>query len=318
MAIPSYEEIMLPFLKLIPEDKTIELQKLRELLIEEFKLTEEERLERIASGGQLLIYNRIGWASTYLKKAGLIEVPLRGSYKITEEGKKHLSEYLLRGSKSITTKDLEKISIFKDFQNKINSKDNLEAKSKHEFKQTPTDEILQKHNELKNELVDEILEKLKICDPHRVQRIALDVALKILDCDINNAEPGQKGPDGGIDGIIYKDALKLDAVYLQVKRQESKVDNQALQKFSGAISGRDGNNAKGIFITTSEFANGIETVLEGKKSKKIVTFFKSNGAKIILISGREFATYMWEYDIGVRNEQTYVTKKIDEDYFEEK
>ena len=313
MAIPSYEEIMLPFLKLTKEHGTIDLKKLTERLIKEFKLTEEEVLERISSGGKTVIQSRISWASTYLKKAQLIESTSRGVYKITKEGEK----YATKGIKSLTTKDLEKIPAFKEFQNRSNPKDNLEAKSKHDFKQTPTEEIIQKHNELKNELVDEILEKLKDCDPHRVERIALDVALKILDCDINNAEPGQKGPDGGIDGIIYKDALKLDAVYLQVKNKKSKVKNQDLQNFVGAITGKDAGNAKGIFITTSEFANGIEIVLEGKGPKSL-TFFKSNGAKIILISGREFATYMWEYDIGVRNEQTYVTKKIDEDYFEEK
>ena len=35
------------------------------------ELTEEEKQEQIPSG-QSLIHNRVGWASTYLKKAGLL------------------------------------------------------------------------------------------------------------------------------------------------------------------------------------------------------------------------------------------------------
>ena len=90
MAIPTYEEVMLPLLKILSNGGTHNYKEFEEKLKEEFNLTEEEVNLRRESGVKIF-YNRIGWAATYLKKAGLIESPKRGEFKITEEGNRLLA-----------------------------------------------------------------------------------------------------------------------------------------------------------------------------------------------------------------------------------
>ena len=53
-------------------------------------LKEEELSERLPGGSQTVFGNRIAWAKTYLKKAGLVEVLQRAHFKITEKGRRLL------------------------------------------------------------------------------------------------------------------------------------------------------------------------------------------------------------------------------------
>lgn len=87
MAIPDYQTIMLPLLKLASDGKEHSLKETYDKISDQFGLTEEERRELLPSGTQAIINNRIVWARTYLKKAGLLENPKRGIFKITERVK---------------------------------------------------------------------------------------------------------------------------------------------------------------------------------------------------------------------------------------
>src|SRR5476649_1817477 len=81
---------MLPFLETLQDGKERTMRELTEQLALRFKLTEEERQEHLPSGPQSLFYNRVAWAKTHLKNAGLIENPVRGKVSISEEGRKVL------------------------------------------------------------------------------------------------------------------------------------------------------------------------------------------------------------------------------------
>lgn len=82
--IPDYQSIMLPLLKAVSDNKEYRMQELTELLSKTFKLTEQERKELLPSGQQRVFDNRVAWARTYLKKAGLLESPRRAFIKISE------------------------------------------------------------------------------------------------------------------------------------------------------------------------------------------------------------------------------------------
>src|ERR1039457_3050187 len=86
MPIPDYQSTMLPFLRFAGDKAEHSLREGIEALANEFKLTEQERQELLPSGQQEIFTNRVGWARTYLKKAGLIQTPRRGFFKITERG----------------------------------------------------------------------------------------------------------------------------------------------------------------------------------------------------------------------------------------
>jgi restriction system protein len=86
MPIPDYQTVMLPFLTLLSDGKIHEIREIVNHLASEFKLTDKELEDRIPSGKSILFDNRVGWARTYLKKAGLVELVQRGQYRITPRG----------------------------------------------------------------------------------------------------------------------------------------------------------------------------------------------------------------------------------------
>lgn len=78
MAIPDYETLMLPLLKLTGDKKEYSLRQAIDILADQFKLSDEERRELLPSGQQAIFNNRVSWARTYSKKAGLLEPTRRG------------------------------------------------------------------------------------------------------------------------------------------------------------------------------------------------------------------------------------------------
>lgn len=64
---------MLPLLKLLCDGYEHTLREITERLAMEFNLTEQDKMELLPSGRQYKYKNRIGWAKTYLNKAGLIK-----------------------------------------------------------------------------------------------------------------------------------------------------------------------------------------------------------------------------------------------------
>ena len=84
--IPDYQSIMLPLLKLISDKQEHKFRDIIEELAKQFKLTNDERKELLPSGQQPTFDNRVGWAKTYLKKAGLLDSPKRATIVITQRG----------------------------------------------------------------------------------------------------------------------------------------------------------------------------------------------------------------------------------------
>jgi len=90
--IPDYQKIMLPLLKYARDSQEHHISDAIVQLADEFKLSKEERRELLSSGRQAVFDNRVSWARTYLKKAGLLESTKRGYFKITERGLKVLKD----------------------------------------------------------------------------------------------------------------------------------------------------------------------------------------------------------------------------------
>src|SRR5690606_38415061 len=84
MAIPDYQTLMLPLLKYVDDGREYFFRDIVEDIADQFKLTQEEREELLPSGASLTFTNRLGWARTYLKKAGLVEQARRGYVNITK------------------------------------------------------------------------------------------------------------------------------------------------------------------------------------------------------------------------------------------
>lgn len=299
MAIPDYQSIMLPLLKLTSDGKEHSIHETVDTLADELKLTNDERKELLPSGQQEIFFNRVGWARTYLKKAGLLEATRRGFFRVSDRGVKILEKKPIK----IDNKFLSQFEEFKKFRTrkkkiKVIGKINLD-----ELEQTPEESFESAYENLRGELSNEILNQLKNCPPSLFEKIVVEVLVKMgYGGSLKDAgrAVGRSG-DEGIDGIIKEDKLGLDIIYIQAKRWENTVGRPEIQKFAGALQGQRAR--KGIFITTSNFSKDAE-----EYASKIDT-------KIILIDGDKLTDYMIDLNVGVTTTSTYQLKKVDLDYF---
>lgn len=302
MPIPTYEEIMLPLLKQIQDGKEHHFAEVVEALAVNFNLTDEEKEKLIPSGQQTVLANRVGWARTHLKMAGLVEYVMTRVFKITPRG----LDVLSRNPAHIDNNTLRQFGEFVNWFDVKREKANYTLQeNKIETDKTP-DEILETaFQTIKNNLAVEILQTIKSCSPAFFERLVVDLLVKMgYGGTLQDAGRaiGRSG-DGGIDGIIKEDRLGLDVIYLQAKRWEGNVSRPEVQKFAGALQGQRAR--KGVFITTSDFT---------KEAKDFAAMIDS---KIILISGDELAQLMIDYNVGVSNAAVYEIKRIDSDYFTE-
>ena len=304
MPIPDYQTIMLPILQLAADQQEHKFSDCVQSLAEIFLLTDEEKSELLPSGTQAVFNNRVGWARSYLKQAGLLTSPKRGYFRISEQGLKLLSEQ----PKKINSALLERYSEFQEFRNrKKDQTKTLEENGSIQFSEieTPEDSLAAAYVLLKKKLEDEIISTVKDSSPSFFERLVVDLLVK-MGYGGNRQDAGRalgKSGDGGIDGIINEDQLGLDVIYIQAKRWEGTVGRPEIQKFAGALQGQRAR--KGVFITTSSFT---------KEALEYVSLIES---KIILIDGEKLASLMAEYNVGATVVGKYEVKKIDSDYFDE-
>ena len=134
MAIPTYEECMLPLMKIAEDGKEHLFREATDVLINQFNLTEKEKQELLPSGSAFVINNRIGWARTYLTKAGLLLKTKRGYFRISEEGKKLLQ----KKPAFINTKMLKEYDAFNEFQTTKEPDNSENNKTEHNIQQSIT------------------------------------------------------------------------------------------------------------------------------------------------------------------------------------
>ena len=305
MAIPDYQTFLLPLLKLAGDNQIHSIREAYQILPEQFNLTDEEKRELLPSGQQAVVDNRIGWARTYLKKAGLITQPKRGQFQITERGQNVLRQNLDK----IDLDYLTQFPEFQDFKMKKNKPDDTDLEPQKPMslieKKNPQERLEYAYEEINNEVSQELLDTVKSVSPGFFEKLVIDLLVK-MGYGGSRKDAGQamgKAGDEGIDGIIKEDRLGLDVIYIQAKRWEAVVGRPEIQKFAGALQGQRAK--KGIFITTSNF------------TKEALSFASHIDNKIILIDGETLTKLMIEHNVGISTASVYEIKKIDSDYFEE-
>lgn len=307
MAVPDYQSLMLPLLRFAGEkkDETSTGESV-EVLAMELGLTDEDLKEMLPSGIQSTFVNRVGWASTYMKKAGLLEATRRGYYRITSRGQ----ELLEKQPKAINVKLLKQYPEFLEFQQLKGTRSGEKAifsgGTPDISTATPSEALETAYENLRDELVDELLARVKKSSPSFFERVVVELLVK-MGYGGSRADAGKaigRSGDGGIDGIIKEDRLGLDVVYIQAKRWDNNsVGRPDVMQFAGALQAQKAN--KGIFITTSRFTDDART------------YVSQIGSKIVLIDGEQLTNLMIDNDVGVSTVSLYPVKKIDTDYFDE-
>lgn len=255
------------------------------------------------SGQSFAFGNRVGWARTYLKKAGLLKSTRRGHFAITDRGMQVAESPPDR----IDNKFLDQFQEFTEFRT-VRIDDGEQASvlaAEVDSDATPEEMLESAYGKLRKSLVGELLQTISECSPTFFERLVIDL-LVAMGYGGSRREAGQavgRSGDGGIDGIIKEDRLGLDIIYIQAKRWEATIGRPEIQKFAGALQGQRAR--KGIFITTSSF------------SRDAVEYAANIDSKIILIGGDQLANFMIDHNVGVSRFASYEVKRIDSDYFVE-
>ena len=306
MTVPDFQSFMLPLLKFTADRVEHKQSEAADALSRHFDITESDRREMLPSGRQTRFDNRIAWAVVYLRKAGFLESPRRGKFRITERG----AEILKSNPSRIDIKFLMEHGDpeFREFHRPSHQAGDHEERNHEESTtdiRTPREVLEAGYQELRRDLAQELLKRIKSCSPRFFEQLVVDLLVEMgyggSYKDAGQAV-GQSG-DGGVDGIIKEDKLGLDAIYIQAKRWEGTVGRPVVQAFAGSLEGHRAR--KGVLITTSQFS---------LDAQDYVTRIEK---KIVLIDGEELAKLMMDYGIGVAADAIYELKRLDTDYFEE-
>ncbi|HEX4211514.1 MAG TPA: winged helix-turn-helix domain-containing protein [Candidatus Binataceae bacterium] len=187
-------------------------------------LTTDERNALLPSGRQTKLANRIGWAKTYLAKAGLVESKRRGYFSATGRGREILAQEPSRI-------DLSLLSRFPEFEQfrrsgREEQSSNGDISSVVEAsKQTPDELLMATHQAIEKSLRADLLDRLIKTSPSFFERTIVGLLLSMgyggLREEAGRAIGGSG--DGGLDGVIDQDPLGLDRVYVQAKRYQTEL-----------------------------------------------------------------------------------------------
>ena len=307
MAVPDYQALMRPLLD-VASVQPMHVRDAAEQIANDLQLSDEDREELLPSGKKTKFYDRVHWAKTYLKQAGLLSYPSRAHFVITPEGEAFRAKH----TGAIGNEDLKSISAFQEFQNRSNAKERDEDDEKParllsiDDQQTPDEQILALHSAMNDELAAELIERVQSMPPVFFEQLLVKLLVR-MGYGGSFKEAGQdlgKSGDGGVDGVIDQDRLGVDQVYIQAKRyaEGNPVGAGAIRDFFGALNMK--RATKGIFFTTSGF------------SKSARETAAALGTRIVLINGRQLARLMIEAGVGCREETTLVIHRIDEDFFD--
>jgi restriction system protein len=304
MGVPGFQNITLPLLRLAADGQRHRLTNAIAELATEFGLNDEERDELLPSGKQSRFANRVGWARTYLGKAGLLASPAHGIFEITERGQ----AFVATASEPITILVLDQFAEFREFRAaRHGSEDPSTSGITADPDRTPDEMIEASINALNERLRDDLLAEVKRRSPLFFENLVIDLLVR-MGYGGSHAEAAERlgrSGDGGIDGIIKEDKLGLDVIYIQAKRWEGTVGRPVVQAFAGSLMGNHAQ--KGVLITTSGFSGDALHYVDGI------------GMKVVLIDGQQLAGYMIQYGVGVAEVASYSVKRValDElEYFE--
>jgi restriction system protein len=290
MDIPKFDETFIPILETLADGKIIQHRELLNKIVEKYYSNlPRECLDKKTKTGDLLILNRIAWGKSYLKKAGYIHYPERGTVQITKKGEEVNKD-------KVNLKDIISESGLFSFYKGEKSKElqDIEIKGS-----SPQDLIDSGFSAIEAQVKSDLLDKLKGIDPFYFEKVILTLLSKM-----GYGEPTEtsKTGDGGIDGIINQDKLGLEKIYIQAKRySENRVREKEIRNFIGAMSG---DTTKGVFVTTSEF--------DQQAIKKAYDAHHT----IILINGKRLVDLLYQYGVGVQVQNTYEVKAVDDNFFE--
>lgn len=297
MAVPKYDELMKPLLMAVQDGKTYTIKEITSTLAKQLKLSADDLAEMLPSGRQTVFKNRIGWANTYLKKAGLLDSPARATIVITDTGKQVVAD----NPEKIDSNYLQRFPSFAGFKSSAENSDEDDHTSVNPKADdlTPDDQLEEAYKQINASLASDLLNEVLKLTPHTFEKFVIDFLSKMGYGTVAfGSHATQASGDDGIDGVIMEDKLGFSLIYMQAKKwaPDKVVGQPDIQSFVGAIAGKHGD---GLFVTTARFS---------QKAKDY-----AHTHHIILIDGERLANLMIEYNFCVSTRKAFEIKAIDTD-----
>ena len=302
MPTPDFQSIMLPLLQVLTDGKEWRMRDVTEALASRFQLMPQEREEMLPSGQQTLFSNRVAWAKTHLKAAGLLLNPTRGKVSLSDEGRRVLAT----NPDGINCRFLRQYPTYLDLvKPRSEETDDHDVPDEAATNQTPLELMDESFHALRRATADELLVKLRECSPGFFEK----VVVRLLQAMGYGGVAGEalvtgRSGDAGIDGIIKEDKLGLDVVCIQAKRWEGTVGRPVIQGFVGSMDFVRAR--KGVILTTSQFSRDAEEFVD-----------RIEGKKVVLIDGPQLADLMIDHNVGVLPTKNYELKEVSNDFFDE-
>lgn len=289
---------MLPILKLIEDREMRSCSYIYEKMAAQFELTEEEKFRLNPHGDKYLFSNRLAWAVGVLEEVGYLISLLKDYWKITKQGliglKAHVTEDEIQSLRPQYNCD----PLYSFHEARHPGLEGIRRVASYESR------LRNAFNDINESLIKDILKNIKANTPQFFERLVLKLLVKMGysgRIDKASVKTTKQTHDEGIDGIINRDPLGLDLIYIQAKRWKKVIGQPELEKFVGALHGQGA--VKGIFVTTSTFSSAAKN------------YVKKLAVNVVLIDGEYLAELMIENNIGVFVRATYEVKAIDVDFF---
>lgn len=269
-ALPKYDEFMLPTLQAIRElGGSASIEEIQDALTERMGLTQRQLDQAYPKSGALVAPDRMSWARSHLKIAGLLASGGKGIWVLTDLGREAagLTPAQLRA-------EVKRLSA--DHHAEVAAR-RSQARSAGESDDAAAEE------EAQTLWSEKLLEKLKAMSPAGFERLAQRL---LRESGFVRVEVTGKSGDGGIDGtgVLRLNLLSFQVLF-QCKRYQGSCGPGIVRDFRGAMQGRAD---KGLIITTGTFT---------AEARKEAT--RDGAPAIDLIDGEGLCLLLKERGLGV-------------------
>lgn len=280
--LPKYDDLFKPTLVALDElGGSGSIEEIDDHLIEHIGLSQAQLDLSYPKSGAPVAVDRMSWARSFLKTAGLVSNQKRGVWVLTEEGRSWADKSNAEIKKHVSTA----------YKNSIAAK---------KASQASADDAAPSEDESEPTWTEKLLARVQLLEPAAFERLCQRM---LRESGFTKVEVSGKTGDGGIDGVgVLRVNLISFQVLFQCKRWKGSVGSEIIRNFRGAMQGRAD---KGLVITTGTFT---------AEARKEAT--RDGAPAIDLIDGDALCGLLKDLSLGVRIREIKVEEiTLDEEFF---
>ncbi len=281
--LPKYDDLFKPTMEALTKlGGSGSIEEIDDAMISAIGASQEQLDVSYPKSGVAVLPDRMSWARSFLKIAGLIANPKRGVWVLTEEGRIAAKKPNAELRQIVNAAYKASIAAKKVAQASDESEDHQDAGGKTVG------------------WSDQLLQRVQGIDAAAFERLSQRL---LRESGFTRVEVTGKSGDGGIDGVgVLRVNLISFHVLFQCKRWKGSVGSDVVRNFRGAMQGRAD---KGLIITTGTFT---------ADARKEAT--RDGAPAIDLIDGETLCGLMKDLRLGVSVTEVRVEEvDLDEAFF---